>query len=102
MINFAQGEFVMLPAFAMLFFMAVGAPLWLAFLLTCAVAARRAGGGFKRLIVDPLIRHGVIPLVIATLGVDRDQVHRCVRATARRGASVPEPFPDRAYVRWRA
>ena len=31
-INFAQGEFVMLPAFAMLFFIALGAPLWLAFL----------------------------------------------------------------------
>ena len=28
-INFAQGEFVMLPAFCMLFFIALGAPLWL-------------------------------------------------------------------------
>ena len=37
-INFAQGEFVMLPAFAMLFCIAVGAPLWLAFLLTCALS----------------------------------------------------------------
>jgi len=68
-INFAQGEFVMLPAFAMLFFLAVGAPLWLAFLLTCAAAMLVLGLGFKRVIVDPLIRHGVIPLVIATLGL---------------------------------
>ena len=39
-INFAQGEFVMLPAFVMLFFLGptVGAPLWLAFLLTCLVS----------------------------------------------------------------
>ena len=38
-INFAQGEFVMVPAFLMLFFMAVlGAPLWAAFLLACVVA----------------------------------------------------------------
>jgi len=68
-INFAQGEFVMLPAFGMLFFIAAGAPLWLAFLITCAVAMLVLGWGFKRLIVDPLIRHGVIPLVIATLGL---------------------------------
>ncbi|MEO8303070.1 MAG: branched-chain amino acid ABC transporter permease [Betaproteobacteria bacterium] len=68
-INFAQGEFVMLPAFAMLLFMALGAPLWLAFLLACAAAMLVLGYGFKRVIVDPLIRHGVIPLVIATLGL---------------------------------
>src|SRR5438874_9197886 len=60
-INFAQGEFVMLPAFVMLFFVGAGAPLWLAFMLTCAVAMLVLGIGFKRVIVDPLIRHGVIP-----------------------------------------
>ncbi len=68
-INFAQGEFVMLPAFAMLFCVMAGAPLWLAALLTCAASMLVLGLGFKRVIVDPLIRHGVIPLVIATLGV---------------------------------
>jgi branched-chain amino acid transport system permease protein len=68
-INFAQGEFVMLPAFTMLFFIALGTPLWIAFVLTCVAAAIVLGIGFKRLIVDPLIRHGVIPLVIATLGL---------------------------------
>jgi branched-chain amino acid transport system permease protein len=68
-INFAQGEFVMLPAFTMLFFIALGTPLWIAFALTCVAAAIVLGIGFKRLIVDPLIRHGVIPLVIATLGL---------------------------------
>ena len=68
-INFAQGEFVMLPAFTMLFFVSLGTPLWLAFLFTCIVAMLVLGYGFKRLVVDPLIRHGVIPLVIATLGL---------------------------------
>ena len=68
-INFAQGEFVMLPAFTMLFCVMAGAPLWLAFLITCAAAMLVLGVGFKRGIVDPLIRHGVIPLVIATLGL---------------------------------
>src|SRR4029078_4147386 len=69
-INFAQGEFVMVPAFLMLFFMgSLGAPLWLAFALACAVAMLVLGGALKYGIVNPLIRHGVIPLVIATLGL---------------------------------
>jgi branched-chain amino acid transport system permease protein len=69
-INFAQGEFVMVPAFLMLFFLAVaGTPFWLAFVLTCIAAALLLGVGFKYAIVNPLIRHGVIPLVIATLGL---------------------------------
>src|SRR3954452_16299517 len=92
-INFAQGEFVMLPAFAMLFCIAAGAPLWLAFLLTCAIAMLVLGYGFKRVIVDPLIKHGVIPLVIATLGLSI-----AVKSIVRAGYSAeahpfPSPFP---------
>lgn len=68
-INFAQGEFVMVPAFVMLFFIGAGASLWIAFLFTCVVAMLLLGAGFKYAIVDPLIRHGVIPLVIASLGL---------------------------------
>ena len=48
-INFAQGEFVMLPAFSMLVLLAHGAPLWVAFLVTCAIAALALGAGFKRM-----------------------------------------------------
>jgi branched-chain amino acid transport system permease protein len=43
--------------------------MWLAVLVTCAAAMLVLGVGFKKGIVDPLIRHGVIPLVIATLGL---------------------------------
>ena len=92
-INFAQGEFVMLPAFAMLFFIAAGAPLWLSFLLTCAAAMLVLGWGFKRVIVDPLIRHGVIPLVVATLGLTialKTFVRAGYSAEAHR---FPSPFP---------
>jgi branched-chain amino acid transport system permease protein len=89
-INFAQGEFVMLPAFGILFFIAGGAPLWLAFLLTCAVAMLVLGYGFKRGIVDPLIKHGVIPLVIATLGLSI-----AVKSIVRAGYSAEaHPFPN--------
>ena len=88
-INFAQGEFVMLPAFSILWFVAAGAPLWLAFLLACAVAMLLLGVGFKSIVVDPLIRHGVIPLVIATLGLSIG-IKQTVRATF--GAEA-HPFP---------
>ena len=92
-INFAQGEFVMLPAFALLLFVAIGAPLWLAFLLACAAAMLVLGMGFKWAIVDPLIRHGVIPLVIATLGLSiglKSSVKAGYSAEAHAFAS---PFP---------
>ena len=93
-INFAQGEFVMLPAFAILFGLAFGLPLWLAFLVACVLAAIVLGLGFKFVIVDPLIRHGVIPLVIATLGLAI-----AVKSIVRAGYSaeahpVPSPFPS--------
>jgi branched-chain amino acid transport system permease protein len=97
-INFAQGEFVMLPAFAMLFFIAAGAPLWLSFVLTVAIAMAILGYGFKHVIVDPLIRHGVIPLVIATLGLSI-----AVKSIVRAGYSAeahpfPSPFPGGQFA----
>ena len=72
--------------------MAFGAPLWLAFVLTCVVAMLVLGVGFKRVIVDPLIRHGVIPLVIATIGLSIGLKRRQGRLQ-RAGASLPQPFP---------
>jgi len=92
-INFAQGEFVMLPAFAILFFLGVGAPLWVAFLLACVVAMLLLGVAFKKVIVDPLIRHCVIPLVIATLGLSIG-MKQTVKATFGAEAHpFPSPFP---------
>lgn len=93
-INFAQGEFVMVPAFLMLFFLAVaGAPLWLAFLLTCVGAMLLLGIGFKYVIVNPLIRHGVIPLVIATLGVSIGIKQFVKAAYSAEAHPFPSPFP---------
>src|SRR6185437_11681399 len=89
-INFAQGEFVMLPAFAMLLFLSMGAPLWLAFIAACLVAMLLLGVAFKRIIVDPLLRHGVIPLVIATLGLSMF-MKQGVKAGV---GAMPQPFPS--------
>jgi branched-chain amino acid transport system permease protein len=68
-INFAQGEFVMLPAFMMLAFLSFGLPLPVSFLLTCIVAVVVLGWAFKRGIADPLLKFGLMPIVVATIGL---------------------------------
>ena len=69
-INFAQGEFVMLPAFFVLIAMSFfGLPFWPAVAVGGVVSVIVLGLLFKRWMVDPMIRHGVLPLVIATIGL---------------------------------
>jgi len=69
-INFAQGEFVMLPAFFVLAAMKLGGlPFPVAVLIGLAVTLLVLGLLFKRVIVDPTIRHGVLPLVISTIAL---------------------------------
>jgi branched-chain amino acid transport system permease protein len=69
-INFAQGEFVMLPAFFMLIAMsAFGVPFWGAVVIGIVVSALVLGVLFKRLLVDPMLRHGVLPLAICTMAL---------------------------------
>lgn len=95
-INFALGEMVMLPAFMMLFFLNVtGLPLLVAFALTVLVALIVLGGGFKLMVVDPLIRHGVIPLVIATLGLSIGFKNLTRVAYSAQVYTFPSIFPDR-------
>src|ERR1041384_8856964 len=60
-INFAQGEFVMLPAFAILAFSANGVPLLVGFALTCVLAVVVLGWGVKRGIADPPLEFGLLP-----------------------------------------
>jgi branched-chain amino acid transport system permease protein len=68
-INFAQGEFVMLPAFFILAAMNHGAPFWLAILIGLALSIVILGLVFKLVIVDPMLKHGVLPLVISTIAL---------------------------------
>src|SRR5436190_7757452 len=68
-INFAQGEFVMLPAFFVLGAMSMGAPFWLATLIGVAFSVVILGILFKRIVVDPMLRYGVLPLVISTIAL---------------------------------
>ncbi len=89
-INFAQGEFVMLPAFAMLGFMSLGAPMLVSLLLTGIVAVVVLGWAFKKAVVDPLFKFGMMPIVVATIGLSI-----AVRNAMRAGYSAEaHPFPS--------
>jgi branched-chain amino acid transport system permease protein len=94
-INFAQGEFVMLPAFFVLIGMNYfGLAFWPAVAVGAAVSVAILGLMFKRLLVDPMIRHGVLPLVIATIGLAifmKEAVREFYGADA-------QPFPPLAAV----
>jgi branched-chain amino acid transport system permease protein len=68
-INFAQGEFVMLPAFFILAAMNAGAPFWPAALIGIALSVVVLGFLFKVVIVDPMLKYGVLPLVISTIAL---------------------------------
>lgn len=89
-INFAQGEFVMLPAFSMLAFLYLGVPLLVAFGLTLVLAVIVLGFLFKRGIVDPLFKFGMMPIVVATIGLAI-----ALRNGVRAGYSAEAyPFPS--------
>jgi len=69
-INFAQGEFVVLPAFTMvLFFVIFRLPFAVAMLATVLVSTLLLGWCVKQLLVTRLLKMGVLPLVIATIGL---------------------------------
>lgn len=68
-INFAQGEFVMVPAFFVLIAMNRGLPFWLSALIGVGLSMLVLGLMFKRWLVDPMLRHGVLPLAIATMAL---------------------------------
>jgi branched-chain amino acid transport system permease protein len=69
-INFAQGEFVVLPAFAMvLFWMVFRLPFAAALLATVLLSTFLLGFLVRRFLVARLLEAGVLPLVIATIGL---------------------------------
>jgi branched-chain amino acid transport system permease protein len=69
-INFAQGEFVMLPAIMILAAVKLlGLPVWAGMIIGIAAFILLFGWGFKIALVDPMIQHGVLPLAIATMAL---------------------------------
>ena len=97
-INFAQGEFVMLPAFFMLAGLKLfGFGLLPAFVMSVGVSLILQGAAYKRGVVDPMLRHGVLPMVVASLGLSI-ALKNLVKATVSAEAQpFPAVFPDQIY-----
>lgn len=90
-INFAQGEFVMLPAFFVLVgTQTLGLNLWLALAFALVVSVLVLGVAFKKLVIEPMLEHGVLPIVMATIALAilvREMVKQFYSAEA-------QPFPS--------
>jgi branched-chain amino acid transport system permease protein len=96
-INFAQGEFVMLPAFMMLMCLGTGLPLLPSFLLSCVASVLILGWAFKTGLVNPMLKYGMMPIVVATIGLSiamRNGVRAGYSAEAH---PFPSLFADKVY-----
>jgi branched-chain amino acid transport system permease protein len=92
-INFAQGEFVMLPAFFVLGAMGLGAPMWLAIALALGLSVLLLGAVFKKLIVEPMLPHGTLPLIIATIALGLLMKEGVKEFYSAQGQPFPPIFP---------
>lgn len=92
-INFAQGEFVMLPAFFVLGAMGLGAPMWLAIALALGLSILLLGAMFKKLIVEPMMPHGSLPLIIATIALGLLMKESVKEFYSAQGQPFPPVFP---------
>ena len=96
-VNFAQGEFVMLPAFFVLVGMGLGLPMWPAIGFSLLLSLLILGVAFKKLVVEPMLPHGTLPLVIATIALGllmKESVKEFYGATAQ---PFPAIFPQKVY-----
>ena len=96
-INFAQGEFVMLPAFVMLAFLSFGAPLAVSFVFSVVLAVVVLGWVFKRGIVDPLFKYGMMPIVVATIGLSIAMRNGLRAGYSAEAHPFPSLFADKLY-----
>jgi branched-chain amino acid transport system permease protein len=96
-INFAQGEFVMLPAFMMLAFMSMGAPLAVSFIFSVVLAVIVLGWVFKRGLVDPLFKFGMMPIVVATIGLSIAMRNGLRAGYSAEAHPFPSLFADKLY-----
>jgi len=94
-VNFAQGEFVMLPAFFVLIGVHwLGMPIWLAIVFGLVTAIFVLGYLFKRLIVEPILPNTGLPLIITTMALSvliKEAVKQFYGAEAQ---PYPSMFPQ--------
>ena len=99
-INFAQGEFVMVPAFFALIAMKwFGVGVLPALVLSVLASMVLLGVVFRFVVVGPLIGRGVLPLVISTLALSvllKEGVKDFYSAEAQ---TFPTLFPDEVVTK---
>jgi len=66
-INFAQGQLVMLGGMMAVAFYGVGLPLWACFIVAVAIVTGITVG-FEQIAIRPLLKKGVLAQIIATVG----------------------------------
>lgn len=94
-INFAQGEFVMLPAIMALAARdLLGLPFWAALIVATAAFLLLFGFGFKRFLVDPMLKHGVLPLAIATMALSILMKEAAKDGYSAQAAQFPSMVPE--------
>ena len=64
-INFSQGQLVMLGGLIAVGFYNMGVPIWACFIIA-VVLVTLLGVGFERVAIRPLLRKGVLAQIIAT------------------------------------
>jgi branched-chain amino acid transport system permease protein len=96
-INFAQGEFVMLPAFMMLAFMGMGAPMLASLGLAALASVLVLGWAFKKSVVDPLFSFGMMPIVVATIGLSIAMRNGVRAAYSAEAHPFPALFADKLF-----
>lgn len=93
-INFAQGEFVVLPAFAMLlFYVILEWPFAPAFVATILVSTFALGWVVRKVLVTRLLAQGLLPLIIATIGLALFIRHSLQEFGTPLGIYFPPVFP---------
>jgi len=94
-VNFAQGEFVMLPAFFVLIGVhSLNLPFWPSLLFGLVLSVFVLGYLFKNLVVEPMLPETGLPLIIATMAlaiVLKESVKEFYGAEAQ---PFPELFPQ--------
>lgn len=95
-LNFAQGEFVLVGGYVALFFITLlGLPIWLGVVLLIATSAL-LGFAIEKLTIRPLVRQPILSIIIMTIGLSLLLRGVIVGVTGADIATYPEFIPTAA------
>lgn len=94
-VNFAQGGFVMVPAFFVLIGINwIGLPVWAAFVFGLIVSLFVLGFLFMKLIVEPMLPETGLPLIVATMALAILLSESVKTFYSAEGEGFPSLFPQ--------